>query len=443
MMPRSYRLSLHPPLEKFRSELDFACRFVEQCHPVARSDLASSIIVHYGPEPPADAMHIPNAVFPDGVIIDDNGIHPNFEYLQRLEEGAASSSIFPPAADSDKQPNSDLGYDALGLIFLMLSRLEERGNEANQQDRYNRFPFEGSLQSRRSSLETPYADIAAKHIAGAILGTAMPESLTGYNVVLTHDVDRLRGFHNVEHLVKNAIGDVVFRKDIKAAAVRLWFASAAGEPWKACRYVMANAERYGFISRFNFMGPTENNMDNPYAIQRPGMLRRLTKEIVARGHRIGFHPGVDTATDQTEWERQRAGLEKIIEMEVYEGRQHALMFQIDSTWDIWDRAGMENEMTLGYPAPSGFRSGTTRSHPIYSLRQRRTLSLRSYPTAIMDFGLFDGKYRNLSLSTALEECQRIIDVCKAWNGDLVVLFHPAQLTRLRRQFFEQLLERLQ
>ncbi len=447
MTPTPYRLSLHPQLEAFRPELEFACGFVDQCHPVTRSDTASPVVLHYGLAPPAGAIHIPNAIFPDGVFIDDQGIHPNFDHLRRLEEDASTPPLLPPQTDNNGQTNNGqtmghLAYDALGLIFLLLSRLEERGNVANQADRYHRFPFTESLQARRGNLEMPYADVAAKNIAGAILATETPANLTNYTVLLTHDVDRLRGFHTGKHLAQNVIGDVVFRKDVKSAANRLWGALASGEPWEACRYVMAQAERHGFVNRFFFMGPTENNMDNTYAIRWPGKVRRLAKEIVSRGHSVGFHPGADTSANQIEWDRQRAGLEAIIGMEVSEGRQHGLLFQIESTWDIWDHAGMKNDMTLGYPAPSGFRSGTCRSHPVYSLKQRRTLALRSYPTAIMDFGFFDEKYRDLTLNAALEECQRIIDVCKAWHGDLVVLFHPAQLTKLRRQFFEQLLERL-
>jgi hypothetical protein len=442
LTPTSYRLSLHPRLEVFRSELEFACGFLDQCHDIARSESGSATVVHYGPEPPTDAIHIPNVLFPNGVMIDAEGIHPNFDNLRQLEAGIEMPPLLPTASDNQDKPGGSLAYDALGLIFLMLSRLEERDSEARQADRYSRFPFEGSLQARHGNLETPYADIAAKDIAGAILGTDEPASLTKYNVLLTHDVDRFRGLGNIKFTMKIIIGDIVFRKDLVLAVKRLWDALAIGEPWRSCRYVMRNAEQYGLVCRFFFMGPTENRMDSPYALRWPGKLRRLAKVIVSRGHKVGFHPGAATFKNQSEWDRQRTGLEKIIEMNVSEGRQHALMFQIDATWDIWDQAGMAKDMTLGYPNPSGFRSGTCRSHPVYSLRQRRTLSLRSYPTAIMDFGLFDGKYRDLTLDAALAECQRIIDVCKIWGGDLVVLYHPAQLSNLRRKFFERLLERL-
>ena len=112
MTPASYHLSLHPELEVFRSELEFACRFVDQCHPVTRSDTASPIVLHYGPAPPAGAIHIPNALFPDGVSIDDQGIHPNFAYLQELEKNGTSPALLPPQTDNNGGENGHLGYDA-------------------------------------------------------------------------------------------------------------------------------------------------------------------------------------------------------------------------------------------------------------------------------------------------------------------------------------------
>jgi peptidoglycan/xylan/chitin deacetylase (PgdA/CDA1 family) len=441
-MPTSFQLSLPRQLEEFRPELEYACRFVSQCHPVTLVESMGVVVIHYGPNPPAGAVHIPNSLFPKGVIIDDDGIYPNTCYLRQLESGKGDFPVLPVGLVGLSRIGRTFEYDALGLIFLMLSRLEERNNVAVKQDRYNRFPFDASLQARCGSLDIPYADIAAKHLAGAILETPEPECLTKYNVILTHDVDRLHGFDTKKYLAKIVLGDIIFRKSIKLASHRLWDALASGEPWRSCRYVMRLLEHHGFKGHFYFMGPTEHKMDNPYVIKWPDKVRRLTEEIVSRGHRIGFHPGAATLSNKTEWDRQRAGLENIIGMKVTEGRQHALIFDIGSTWDIWDEAGMKNEMTLGYPAPSGFRSGTCRSHAIFSLRQRRELSMRSYPTAIMDFGFFGGKYRDMPLNNALEECQHIIDVCKKWQGDLVVLFHPSQLTKVRRDFFEQLLERL-
>jgi hypothetical protein len=270
-------------------------------------------------------------------------------------------------------------------------------------------------------------------------GQDKPPSRTSYKVWLTHDVDRIRGYTTLQHLFKKSLGDLIFRHDPKSAMVTLWHAATSGEPWRACRYVMDLAERHGHICRFNFMGPTEHPMDNPYLLRFPGLVRRLADEIVERGHVVGFHPGADSRHDAVEWRRQKLGLEQVIGRVVHEGRHHGLLFDADFTWDMWDDAGMKREMSLGYPAPSGFRSGTCRSHQAYSLRRRRTLDLMVFPTAIMDFGFFGGRYRDLPVEAAIAESQEIVDVCRRHGGDLVVLFHPAQIRPPRTTYFERLL----
>ena len=437
-MEHPYRLSIDGPLEELRPELEFACQYLDQCHYLSlRAD--ADLVLHYGANPPQGAVHIPAVLFPEGVIVNSEGIHPDFDALDRLSGGSETQALLPPD-DSRETATGDIRYDALGLIFLMVSRLEERGSTATDQDRFGRYPAEASILSRFLDLSTPIADIAAKDIAKALTGEVGPPSRTSYKVWLTHDVDRIRGYHTLKHLFKKAAGDVIFRHDPKTAVTSLWRAATSGEPWRAFRWIMNLAERHSHTSHFNFMGPTENPMDNQYLLRSPRLVRRLAKEIVERGHVVGFHPGADSRRDPGEWRRQRSGLEAVVGQAVIEGRHHGLLFDADFTWDMWDDEGMEREMSLGYPAPSGFRSGTCRSHPVYSLRHRRPLKLIAYPTAIMDFGFFGGRYRDLSVEEAITESKKIVDVCRAYGGDLVVLFHPADMRPPRTTFFEQLLE---
>ncbi len=435
---RPYRLSIDGPLEDFRPELEFACQFLDRCHHLSRQADAD-LVLHYGANPPQGAVQVPSVLFPNGVQLKPDGIHPNFDTLDGLAAGSGPRALLPPDTRGDAPPNG-IGYDALGMIFLMLSRLEERASPATSQDRYGRYPAEASVLSRWSTLATPIADFAAKDIASALIGQPEPPSRTPYKVWLTHDVDRIHGYFTLKHLFKKAAGDVIFRHDPKSAITSLWRAATSGEPWRACRYVMDMAENHGHTCHFNFMGPTENPMDNPYLLRSPGVVRRLAKEITGRGHVVGFHPGADSRRDVVEWRRQRLGLESVIGHQVLEGRHHGLLFDADFTWDMWDEEGMEREMSLGYPAPSGFRSGTCRSHPIYSLRYRQPLKLTAVPTAIMDFGFFGGRYRDVSVDEAISESERIVDVCREHGGDLVVLFHPAELRPPRTTFFERLLQ---
>jgi hypothetical protein len=446
MMTTPYRLSIAPSLEGFRPEIEFACLFLERCHPVSRRDDAERVL-HYGPDAPPGAVHVPSVLFPNAVRLDSDGIHPSPEALDRAEVGATGAALLPQDLNSGamalKRPtHPKLTYDAIGLIFHLLSRLEERGSTAVERDRYHRFPLNASLMYRRASPDTPLADFAARDIAAALLGAAEPPVSTEYKVWLTHDVDKLRGYHRRRETLRKGIGELVFKRQPKAAIRRMWRELKPDEPWRSSRHIMDLSERHGFTSRFYFMGPSDDPMDSPYVIDEPDVVRRLADEIVARGHILGFHPGVHSRANPDEWRRQKKGIEAVLGQTLTEGRHHGMLFQAGTTWDIWNDGGMLMDCSLGYPERSGFRSGTCRAHQTYSLQWREALDLIEVPTPILDFGFFGGRYRDVSVEEALAECQDIIDTCRDHGGDLMVLYHTSQNWQPQTKFYEKLLERL-
>ncbi len=431
-----YRLSLDPALEPFRPEIEYACDFLDACHFVRREPGAETVL-HYGGGAPDEAIRVPAAVFPNGVRLSEDGIHPEPAPLREIERGAGAAPLLP-AGGGPESAGRALGYDAIGLIFLMLSRLEERGSKAR--DGYGRFPYSASFAARAGCYADPPADRAARHLAAAITGETTPENRTRYQVVPTHDVDRLRGYHRPFEPLRLGAGDMLKRGRPVAAWRRLRDGYFSGEPWRSVRDLMTLSERFGLVSRFYFMGPSASPQDSPYTRSMAGLLRRVADEIAGRGHGIGFHPGFETATDPREWRRQRQGLENVLGRPVEEGRQHALRFVVDQTPAIWEAENMRRDLTRGFPEAVGFRNGTCRTHRAYGLRERCVLNLELNATAIMDFGLFDGKYRGLSVEQALAECGPAIEACRNYGGSLVVLYHTGQTRPPLRGFYERLLE---
>jgi hypothetical protein len=354
-----------------------------------------------------------------------------------LEDGKGPASLLPPIGALRHKHADVLAYDALGLIFFMLSRLEERG--APTLDRYGRFPYEASLAARRYGAAPPVADEAARDLAASLLGRDDPPMVSRYELLLTHDVDMLKGYHRPWEPLRNAAGDIVKRYDPACAVRRILDSYLSGEPWGTARDIMAKSEKHGVPSRFYFMGPSDDSMDSPYVLRLPRLLRQLADEIASRGHIVGYHPCFATASDADEWRRQRDGLESVLGRPVREGRQHVLRYSADITPDIWSDAGMTLDLSLGWPEVTGFRSGTCRRHASYSLRRRRTLPLEQISTSVMDFGLFGGKYRNLSVGAALADCRSAIEACRIFGGSLVVLFHTGQRRPPVTTFYEQLL----
>src|SRR5581483_649838 len=125
MAETAYRLSIAPALEPFRPEIEFACDFLDAAYALHRKPHDGRVL-HYGPDAPAHAVAVPAALFPGGVRVDANGIHPVTETLAAAVR--RQGGLRPPADGA--LVHDALSYDALGLIFLLLTRLEERDHPA-------------------------------------------------------------------------------------------------------------------------------------------------------------------------------------------------------------------------------------------------------------------------------------------------------------------------
>ncbi len=421
MTELTYRLSIAPDLEPFRHEIEHVCTFLDECYFVKRTADAQRVL-HYGPGAPAGAVSVPAVLFPSGVRLDGKGIHPERTALKTM---VRSGALLPPEAST--QPSAALPYDALGLIFFMLSRVEERDHP--ERDRYHRFPYTAALIAPQNDRLYPFADRAARDIATVLTGESDPAPRTRYEVLFTHDIDTLRGYHRAFDPLRNAVGDIVKRFNPAAAARRIYDAYFRGEPWSSVRRLMDLSERLGIKSHFYVMGPSEDFMDSTYIMRLPKLLRKVTDEIRARGHALGFHPGFLTYNDPAEWMRQRNGVEAVVGLPLREGRHHVLRYDCAITPRIWSDAGMTFDCTLAYPELVGFRSGTCRPHRAYDLVARQTLPLKQLSTAIMEFGLFDGRYKSIPVEEGVAHGAWAIDVCRKYHGTFGVVFHSGQHDR--------------
>jgi Family of unknown function (DUF7033) len=412
-----YRLSIAPMLERFRPEIEHACGFLDACYEIVRND-QSPRVLHYGDAPPAGAIAVPAVLFPVCVRIDRDGIHPEHTALAPAATAGRLLPTDPSTVENVFQ------YDALGLIFFLLSRLEERDHPAR--DRYQRFPVRAAHVPPEQGRLYPWADRAARDLAKAITGSAEPPQRTRYQIKVTHDIDTLKGYHRPLEPLRGAIGDVVKRVDPIGAWQRFRRGYLGGEPFSSMNRLMALSERHNLKSHFYYMGPSDDMMDSSYAMRWPLLTRKTADQIRARGHGLGFHPGFRTFNDASEWMRQRDGIEAIIDAPLREGRHHVLRYDCAITPRIWSDAGMLLDCTLAYPEVVGFRSGTCRAHQAYDLVARQSLPLKQISTAVMDFGLFGGKYRDLSVEQAVSDALWAAGVCRQYGGTYTLLFHSGQ-----------------
>jgi len=432
-MDVAYCLSIHPSLTAYASEIDYVWDFLERIYGLRREASGTEApLLHYGPDAPPGAAVVPACFFREGTRLDRYGIHLERDRLTALETQRHGARLVP---DRFGRGERVLHYDAIGLIFLLLSRLEERG--AQHRDRYGRFPAAESILARQWSIGSPAADLAAGDIVYALFGRPL-KPRKAYTVWFTHDVDRLKGYHAPLRPLRTAVACAVHR-GWREGWSELQQAYFSAEPWTSFTRLMTMAESANLQSRFFFMGPSSSELDSTYAVRWPRLLRRMADLVRRRGHVLGFHPGRATYDDAECWRREREELESILGVRATIGRQHQLRFDVEKTWEIWDAQGMEVDSTLSYPDISGFRSGTCHSHRAYSVTRRRSLRLLERPTQVADHRFFHERYGAISESAGFAECEAVIQTVKSHCGDLTILFHTGYRTPAQWAFLKSVL----
>ena len=210
-------------------------------------------------------------------------------------------------------------------------------------------------------------------------------------------------------------------------------------------HIMDVNERAGRAVAFYFIPEnTDPRLDNRVSLDDP-RLRALLREIHARGHEIGIHPGYQTYRHPEALARSVATLRRVLAEEGIDqpqlgGRQHFLRWETPTTARLWDDQGLDYDSTLSFADRPGFRCGTCREYPLYDLHQRRPLRLRERPLIVMECSVIAERYLGLGNSDeALALMQGYRDTCHRFGGDFTLLWHNSHFSQEGdRRFYETL-----
>lgn len=307
------------------------------------------------------------------------------------------------------------GVDIFASSFFMLSRWEEYVNKSR--DEHDRFPGNESIAHKNSFLHRPVVNEYVEMLWSMIwkLGYRGERKERKFELTLTHDVDSLSYVS-----YRSLLGDVIKRKNLKLAWGNFKYLCSQ-DPHDTYDFLMTISENLGVKSRFYFMSSDSKRMyDSGYYLNRR-MFSSKIKEIISRGHIIGFHPGYYTFNDDARWKYEKSLLQDTIQQEITEGRQHFLRMDVSETLLIWDRNNMRIDSTLGYADREGFRCGTGDIYPVFNFLERKELGLRERPLVVMDGTL--RQYQNYSNEKALEVLQYYFNISRKYNSTLTLLFH--------------------
>ena len=303
------------------------------------------------------------------------------------------------------------GIDLFAAAFFMLSRWEEAANK--NRDAHDRFPANKSLALKGNFIDRPIVNEIAETLWSMLcfLEFEGERKKRKFELIPTHDVDEIMKRTSLKKRLYKAIYSRV------NPFVREYI-------YDTFDWLMDCSEAGGWKSRFYFMGAGKQKVkyDGRYAANDSFIVKTM-KKIEQRGHECGFHPGYYTYLDYTRWMREKKRLQRRGRGVLKSGRQHYLRFSVPETWRIWERGGMEEDMSMGYADHEGFCCGTGDAFRVFDCLERRVLDLWERPLIIMDGTLTGKNYRNLDIEASKKVIGYYVEKAKKYRMSLVILFH--------------------
>ncbi|MHA8053750.1 DUF7033 domain-containing protein [Aquirufa sp. OSTEICH-129A] len=330
-----------------------------------------------------------------------------------------------------------LPIDIFGSAFFMLSRYEEliKGDNLDLHQRYSSF---NSISSKAKFLDRPIIDeyIEVLWVAINRLWPNLKRKEKSNKLNITCDVDSLFDLNSsMLSIIKGVSADLLKRKSIKVA-LRNFKKRCLGlkgnfllsQHYSNIIWMMEVNEKAGNVMCFYFLSGGKNKLDSNYDFGSKYM-RLLLREIHSRGHIIGIHPSYDTLNNEKLFESEVVRFLKVLREEGIKinnlrSRQHYLRWSTRNTPGILDANNVYSDSTLAFADNSGYRSGTSRTYPMYNILRRKALKTLQEPLIIMETTVISNEYLGLGYSeAALRYMLKFKEDSMRISGQFTLLWH--------------------
>jgi hypothetical protein len=363
---------------------------------------------------PVDLSYLKSKAIPKRIIYGHN----------RFVQGDDIPIIYGDAEIEESNGVITCGIDIFASSYYMLSRWEEFVIE--DRDIHKRFPATKSLAFKADFLNRPVVNEYVFMLLNMLryLDEAYISINQGFKFQITHDIDDVRYWKKGKSFIKNVAHTLLREKNLlqtisDSYCYLLTKAGSKKDPYHCFNKIMDTSDKFGLKSHFYFMnGGSSQLYENRYKLKD---VDKIINDIVQRGHYIGYHASYNSYINLSMFKEEKAGIEKCVETEINEGRQHYLRFSVPETWQVWDDAGMKYDSTCGFAEMIGFRSGTGNDYTTFNILTQKKLNVKERPLIIMDDTLFG--YNNFSIIKAINKTKEIIDVCKKYNTKCTHLTH--------------------
>lgn len=352
------------------------------------------------------------------------------------------------SSKASSQEGGDLGldFDLLAMVFYFLSAQSERDNATSRQ------LYRGSVYERLGaptdivdlSLELLRRRLVAAGFAGSDGKRSGLWDGRAYAVALSHDVDYLpvRRWDNLKVAVKSTARHLLKQRSpaeaVEALGGYLKAASRGDDPYGCVPAIIAEEQRRGVKSSFQVAVGHRHPFDVNYRIEDDRIRDYLTV-IEEQGFDLCLH-GSYRSTEQPEWYEEEVELLAQRLGRPLGSRQHFLSFDADALFAAQERAGIQYDMSMGFPDHCGSRVGFSHPYFPYCLAEERPYDVLQIPLVLMDVTL--RSYMGMRGEAAWAEIERQLEVVRRAGGAVSVVWHPIVFGGARDPGFDRLYWRL-
>ncbi len=375
------------------------------------SEYSGERIINYSTEShPSSSIHF----VPSSVIESGNRIIPEqIEWVDKL-----------PYFFRTNTAGGIQGFDLPGMIFFMLSRVEEFDHQ--NLDSLRRLEGKNSFAARNGFLHIPVVDLWLQNMAQLYFAHPKKNGPARRDH-LTIDIDIAWAFSHrpLWEYLGGAFKEVFSFKWKKLGRRIRTLMNLSKDPFDVYDYLNSVQDQHGAVQFFILLGERAQ-LDRSFHWNNPRFIALIKKLNLYSD--VGIHPSTQASGNLSILIKEIQRLENIIEQTVEKSRQHYLLLNLPGTYRDLLSAGIKEDYTMGFHDLPGCRAGTVYPFYWYDSEDEKITSLKVYPFYVMDVTLKN--YMKLNAFEAADWMQNHKDLFVEWNLPMTLVWHNSS-------FFEE------
>lgn len=333
----------------------------------------------------------------------------------------------PPRGGHPAGAGPQLGFDLVANAFYFLSSWAERhAGTGGTRHLY------ATSEYARLGVPLDIVDRYLAHLQEALGAIGVPRRRgpwpqgREYALVLSHDVDYLavHAWDNLVQAGKAVMRHLVRQRDAgdawRAGVGYLRAVAQRRDAYSGITEILAGERALGVKSSFQVAVGHRHPNDVNYHVEDEGVCADL-RAILEAGFELNLH-GSYRSTENVQWYVDEVELLTRRLARPLGSRQHFLSFDYDRLFEAQERAGIEYDMSIGYPDRTGPRAGFSFPYFPYNLREERPYRVLQIPLMLMDVTLRG--YMGLRPEPARAVIEAQLDELRTKGGAASAVWHP-------------------